>query len=124
MKNLFMVVAVICAGAFAAVGTAVAGAPIPGTVACNSEFEMCVNGFLWEVSYKCEGGWADDSTNVNITGKKAELRADGSGNSDCDVDINLESDDRISKYEAKCEDDNGDKVELEIKATFDDDCST
>ena len=142
IKSILVASAVMVIG-FA--GTAFAGmaAPWPGYIGCSQdgeEYEMCHNGLKWEIDYKCEGYWVDDGTHVDINDyEEAQLRATGGANgyADCRIDIDLESDDDVHKYEVKCEapesttEDRGnsgktkevhDKVELKIKATYDEYC--
>ncbi|MGR8981365.1 MAG: hypothetical protein ACU84H_14910 [Gammaproteobacteria bacterium] len=101
---------------------ALAGVATPGNIDCNSEHEVCVNGFEWEVSLKCDDAWDPNSdAYVNIEGETAVL--DGETDDllgDCRATLNLEGDDDVYKYEHKCALNNGtnkggDKIELEIK---------
>jgi hypothetical protein len=116
MKKFLMVLMVACMGMFGIAGTASAGFSGEVTLNCgDDDFEACYNGYEWEVSFKCEGDWAGDAE-VDFDDEEASIDADGGpqGWADCEVDIELESDDDVTKYEAKCDYD-GDKVELEVK---------
>ena len=133
MKKLSLIV--ICLGVFGFSGTVFAGAPWPGSIDCGFNDSMCAGGTLYEVDYTCGTNWLDDGTSVDVVlGQEAELRAEGGANgwADCRIDIDLESDSDVYRYEVKCEapEDNevchgrngsckdvNDKVELEIKAS-------
>jgi hypothetical protein len=122
MKKLLIVLLIACMGLFGFAGAASAGGngPPPDVydLECGEEIELCWNDFYWEASFKCEGTWdhAGSGAAVDFDDEEASIDASGGENgwADCDVEINLESDDDVEKYEAKCEVE-GDKVELEVK---------
>ena len=112
-QTLSFIFAAMMAIGFA--GTASAGST-PGSIDCGDEIELCFNGFLWEISYKCEDPWENTGSFVNLSSNAFRLRAEeNGGGGDCEIHGDIESGDDVKKYEVKCESPDGAKVELEVK---------